>query len=48
MNENYKLIDTITGERLDEKVYFLTLKEAQILNIAYATNGVSKKYVELE
>ena len=44
MNEiEYKLIDTITNEVI--KVVILTKSEADILNYAYALNGINKKYV---
>lgn len=49
MNTNYyKLIDTSTGESLDDNVYTLTQSEAIIINYAYSLNGTSKKMELME
>lgn len=46
--KKYKLVDSLTGERLDEVVYILSTKDVNIINNAYNTNGVSKKMVAIE
>jgi hypothetical protein len=46
--DNYILIDTNTGETLNDKVYILTDVESVILNYAYSLNCTSKKMVAVE
>lgn len=47
-DKKYKLVDSLTGERVDEVVYLLSTKDENTINYAYNTNGVSKRMVILE
>jgi hypothetical protein len=46
--EKYKLVDSVTGDRVDNVEYLLSKKDVETINYAYNTNGVSKKMVALE
>ena len=44
--ENYIMVDSRTGDRLDETTYLMTVGEVGTSNYAYAMNGKNRKLVK--